>query len=85
MANTRAKDFNFEDSLEQLNQLVEQMEKGDLSLEDSMKAFEKGISLTRGCQKALKNAEQKVQILISKETDAALETFSVGDDASGEL
>ena len=59
-------DFNFEGALEQLEELVASMEDGELSLEDSLKAFEKGIKLTRECQTALKNAEQKVQILLDE-------------------
>jgi len=42
------------------------MEQGDISLEDSLKKFERGIELTRTCQKALQEAEQKVQILVEK-------------------
>ena len=45
------------------------MENGELSLEDSLKAFERGIKLTRECQTALKDAEQKVQVLINEEGD----------------
>lgn len=56
--------FNFEDALENLQELVEAMEDGELSLEESLKAFEQGIKLTRECQSALENAEQKVQILV---------------------
>lgn len=84
MANSKAKNFNFEGSLDQLNQIVEQMEKGELSLEDSMKAFEKGIALTRDCQKALQDAEQKVQILIDKNAGGDLEPFSTDDDCDNE-
>ena len=62
-------DFNFERALENLEQLVSSMESGDLSLEDSLKAFETGIKLTRECQTALKEAEQKIRILISEEGD----------------
>jgi exodeoxyribonuclease VII small subunit len=62
----RKKNFQFEESLAQLEALVEQMEDGDLSLEESLKAFEKGIKLTRECQQALKQAEQKVQLLMDK-------------------
>lgn len=58
--------FNFEASLKALNEDVERMEKGDLSLEESLKTFEHGIQLTRDCQKILSEAEQKVQILIEK-------------------
>ena len=56
--------FNFEASLTELEALVQQMEQGDLTLEDSLAAFERGISLTRGCQAALATAEQKVNILM---------------------
>ena len=58
------KEFNFEKALENLEELVSSMENGELSLEDSLKAFERGIKLTRECQTALKDAEQKVQFLI---------------------
>tara|TARA_B100000780_G_C21112737_1_gene449840 strand:+ start:1373 stop:1618 length:246 start_codon:yes stop_codon:yes gene_type:complete len=56
--------FNFESSLAKLETLVQQMEQGDLSLEDSLAAFERGIVLTRGCQAALAQAEQKVNVLM---------------------
>ena len=60
------KEFNFEKSLDELEKLVELMEKGELSLEDSLKHFERGIELTRACHKALADAEQRVQVLIKK-------------------
>ncbi|MDB4001557.1 exodeoxyribonuclease VII small subunit [Oceanospirillaceae bacterium] len=56
--------FNFEASLAELEALVQQMEQGDLTLENSLAAFERGISLTRGCQTALAQAEQKVNVLM---------------------
>jgi len=65
----------FEDSLEELEQLVEQMEQGDLSLEESLKSFERGVKLTNTCQKALQSAEQKVQILLEKNGKQTLEPF----------
>jgi exodeoxyribonuclease VII small subunit len=58
--------FNFEESLASLEALVSAMEEGDLSLEESLQAFEKGIRLTRECQSALQKAEQKVQILMAE-------------------
>ena len=58
--------FNFERSIEQLETLVAAMEDGELSLEDSLEAFEKGIKLTRECQSALRQAEQKVQVLMDE-------------------
>jgi len=56
-------EVNFESALEELETLVAQMESGDLSLDDSLKAFERGIALTRHCSTALKEAELKVQAL----------------------
>lgn len=78
MAAKQQSEFNFEEALEELERLVSSMEEGELSLEDSMKAFEKGIKLTRECQTALQKAEQKVQILLndSGETQA----FDVEDE-----
>ncbi len=61
--------FDFEKALESLEELVTAMEEGELSLEESLQAFEKGIKLTRECQTALKKAEQKVQILINENGD----------------
>ncbi len=72
----KPKSFNFEKSLAELEALVETMEKGDISLEESLKYFEKGISLTRACQQALEEAEQKVRILMEKEGKTSLEDIN---------
>lgn len=66
----KAKAIDFESSLDELEGLVERMEQGDNSLEDSLKDFERGIELTRNCQTALTEAEQKVQILLQKDGKA---------------
>lgn len=66
MAKKSSKQPDFETALAELESLVETMEQGDLSLEESLKQFERGITLTRGCQESLKEAEQKVQILLNK-------------------
>lgn len=66
------KTVRFEESLSELEQLVERMEKGNLPLEDSLKLFERGVLLTRSCQKALKDAEQKVQLLLADGSDPIL-------------
>jgi len=66
----------FEDAMQELEQLVEQMERGDISLEESLKSFERGIKLTRTCQQALQDAEQKVQILLEKNGQPTLEPFT---------
>ena len=63
--------------MQELETLVTSMEDGELSLEDSLQAFEKGIKLTRECQSALKKAEQKVQILSNENGDT--EAFETAD------
>jgi len=75
-----AKNFNLEKSLANLEELVEELESGDLPLETAMKKFEEGIKLTRGCQTALKEAEQKVQILLKSAGGEDLEDFEVDED-----
>jgi exodeoxyribonuclease VII small subunit len=57
---------DFERSLAELEAIVEKLEQGDLSLDESLKHFERGVQLTRVCQSALKQAEQKVEILLRK-------------------
>lgn len=70
------KDFDFEKALQELEQLVEKMEEGELSLEESLKHFERGIALTRSCQQALQAAEQKVQILLTEGDQQSLAEFA---------
>jgi exodeoxyribonuclease VII small subunit len=70
---------SFETKMQQLNQLVEKMETGNLSLEDALKYFEQGIALTRECQKDLQQAEQKIEILMKKNADFTLTPFSPDD------
>ncbi len=74
------KKFNLEKALEDLEALVEELESGDLPLEKAMKKFEDGIKLTRGCQAALKEAEQKVEILLQSAGGEDLEDFEVDED-----
>lgn len=62
-------DFNFEEKLRELEQLVTRMEDGNLDLEESLEAFENGVKLVRDCQRALEAAEQKVKVLTSPEGD----------------
>ncbi len=71
---------DFEKSLAELETLVERMEKGDLSLDESLKSFERGVELTRSCQQALQEAEQKVQILLEKNNGEQLEAFARDDE-----
>ena len=58
------KPINLEKTLADLELLVEELESGTLSLDDAMKKFEEGVKLTRMCQKTLKEAEQKVELLL---------------------
>ena len=66
MAETQTPPADFENSLTELEALVEKLEQGDLSLDESLKCFERGVQLTRICQTALKQAEQKVEILLRR-------------------
>ncbi|MFJ1269828.1 exodeoxyribonuclease VII small subunit [Legionella lytica] len=69
-----SKDIHFEQSIGELEEIVRQLEKGELTLEDSLKQFEKGISLARRCQDVLQQAEQKIEILTTAQSSA--EPFS---------
>lgn len=78
MARKKAPDF--EHSLAELQTLVERLESGELSLEESLGAFELGIRLTRECQSALSQAEQKVQILLERDGVMTEAPFDVQAD-----
>ena len=82
MSRKKPQAVDFEASLNEIEALVERMEAGDISLEDALKHFERGIELTRICQKALRDAEQKVQKLIEKDGRVELESFEneTGED-----
>lgn len=78
--NTKKNKFNFESAIEQLEELVEALEEGDLSLEESLQAFENGIKLTRECQLALEKAEQRIQILTRESELPEAEPFDLDVD-----
>ncbi len=77
----KPKSFNFEKALAELEALVETMENGEISLEDSLKHFERGISLTRACQQALEEADQKVKILMEKDGQTSLTKFDQDEES----
>lgn len=54
---------DFEAALAELESIVQKLEQGELSLEESLKQFERGVVLTRSCQKSLRQAEQKIRVL----------------------
>ncbi len=70
---------DFETALKELETLVDTMEKGELSLEDSLSHFERGVQLSRTCQQALKDAEQKVDILMKKSGQDDITAFDNED------
>ena len=65
MANKELSLGKLEETLENLEQLVERLEQGDLPLNQALKEFERGIKLTKQCQSVLKDAEQKIEILLA--------------------
>ena len=73
----------FEDSLKKLETIVAQLEEGDLALDDSIKLFEEGVSLSAACKQELEAAEGKVQMLV-KQRDGSqkLEPFLTGDESA---
>jgi len=79
MATKKSAQPAFEKALQELEALVERMEQGDLSLEESLRHFEKGVQLSRTCQQALKEAEQKVEILMQQNDGEQLAPFERED------
>jgi exodeoxyribonuclease VII small subunit len=71
--------LDFETAMRELEELVERLEQGELPLEESLAAFERGVMLTRSCQTALKDAEQKVEILLKKAGEPAVEDFEADE------
>ena len=74
---TKKKALSFEQSLADLETLVSTMETGELTLDESLGAFEEGVKLTRQCQNMLDEAEQKVQILTEKDGELFSAAFDV--------
>ncbi|GAB3004609.1 exodeoxyribonuclease VII small subunit [Psychrosphaera aestuarii] len=79
---TTPKNLTFETAITELETIVNQLESGDLELEQSLALFERGIELTRLSQSRLQEAEQKVQILMEKQGNLELQPFNenVGQD-----
>lgn len=70
---------DFERSLDELERLVDKMEQGDLSLEESLAAYERGVGLYRKCQTALEQAELRVRLLSDPQDPASAEPFDADD------
>jgi exodeoxyribonuclease VII small subunit len=75
-----AKGVDLEKSLADLEAIVEQLESGEMPLEKSLKEFERGVRLSRECQGALKDAEQRVQVLMGGELQDLDDTGDTEDD-----
>lgn len=73
-------EMSFEDKLSELETIVEKLEKGQLSLDESLELFEKGITLSRECNAILKSARQKVEKLIEEDNNIRSEGFSLQCD-----
>ncbi len=71
----KKKKLDYEAAVAELESLVERLEQGDISLEESLKLYESGVLLTRDCQEALQSAEQKVQMLIQQSGQSSLVDF----------
>ncbi|MGH7829084.1 MAG: exodeoxyribonuclease VII small subunit [Candidatus Binatia bacterium] len=75
----------FEEALEELEKVIEQLESGELSLEDSLAAFEEGVRLVKHCNHKLNEIEKKVQLLVKdKEGKLQLKSFTDADDEGSE-
>lgn len=74
------KSKTFEQSMQALEEIIEQMESGELELDQALKSFQQGVELTTHCQSLLDNAKQKVQMLVGEGEGASLEDFDKGDE-----
>jgi exodeoxyribonuclease VII small subunit len=74
---------DFEQALSELEGLVERLERGDLPLDEALKAFERGVALTRHCQACLQAAQQKVEILLKRGGQSEVHPFEEPGEAPG--
>jgi exodeoxyribonuclease VII small subunit len=75
---------DFEQSLTELEALVAKLEQGDVPLEEALKTFERGVALTRQCQTALRTAQQKVEVLLTKNGEETIEALVDEDEDDDE-
>ena len=78
----KRKKLDYEAAVSELESLVDRLEKGDISLEESLKLYERGVLLTRDCQEALQAAEQKVKMLLQQSGQSELVDFDPDSEAS---
>ncbi|MGZ6208407.1 MAG: exodeoxyribonuclease VII small subunit [Syntrophales bacterium] len=72
----------FEEALGRLEDIVKKMEAGEMTLEESLKAFEEGIKLARLCSRKLDEAERRVEILLKQEEELVIKPFKVEENES---
>ncbi|WP_286267757.1 exodeoxyribonuclease VII small subunit [Thalassotalea atypica] len=77
MAKKKIENLSFEEALSELEVIVHKLEQGELSLEESMNIFERGLNLSQVSQAKLQDAEQRIKILMDKNGDSQLEDFSL--------
>ena len=75
----KEKEHNFEETVRELEQVVRRLESGELSLDDSLKAFEQGVQLARSCEDKLTQAKSKVEMLVKQAGETKLQPFSPDD------
>jgi exodeoxyribonuclease VII small subunit len=78
----RKKKLDYEAAVAELETLVDRLEQGDVSLEESLKLYEKGVLLSRDCQQQLTEAEQKVQMLLEQSDQSTLVDFETNNTES---
>lgn len=84
MAGKKTSSLTFEQSLQELETIVQSLEQGELSLEESMALFERGLNLSQLSQEKLQQAEQKIKILLDKNGQQQLTTFELNDSTNME-
>ena len=80
MAKKKVENLSFEESINELDTIVQNLEQGELSLEESMALFERGLNLSQVSQNKLQDAEQKIKILLEKNGQAQLSDFALNAD-----
>ena len=78
----KRKKLDYESAVTELEALVTRLEQGDISLEESLKLYERGVLLSRDCQESLQAAEQKVQMLLQQSDQATLVDFDTNTSES---
>ena len=73
-------EINFEKSITELENIVKTLESGNLSLDDMLKLFEEGVKLSSDCNKALDEAENKINVLIKKDGEIQKQEFSLPEE-----